>query len=88
MRHGDPAAETLRLAGETGADGLTLPRDASGYARRRWQRLEPNCREHRIALHKVHSVTVVPPGDLTPHRRRPLQGIHPRTGVRGPGTSS
>jgi deoxyribodipyrimidine photo-lyase len=66
IRHGDPVAEALRLAGETGADGLVLARDVSAYARRRWQRLTDGCRERRIALRAVDSVTVVPPGALTP----------------------
>jgi len=66
LRHGDPVEETLRLAGEVGADGLVLARDVSAYARRRWQRLEQGCREQRIALRAVDSVTVVPPGAVAP----------------------
>lgn len=66
IRHGDPVAETMRVADETGADGLVLAGDVSAYARRRWQRLADGCRERRIALRAVDSVTVVPPGALTP----------------------
>jgi deoxyribodipyrimidine photo-lyase len=66
IRHGDPVAEALRVADETGADGLVIARDVSAYARRRWQRLTDGCRERRIALRAVDSVTVVPPGALTP----------------------
>lgn len=66
LRRGDPVEETLRLAGEVGADGLVLARDVSAYARRRWQRLEEGCRERRISLRAVDSVTVVPPGAVTP----------------------
>ncbi len=66
IRHGDPVAETMRVADETGADGLVLAGDVSAYARRRWQRLADACRERRIALRAVDSVTVVPPGALTP----------------------
>jgi deoxyribodipyrimidine photo-lyase len=56
----------LRLAGEVQADAVVLARDVSGYARRRWQRLEQACQEQRIALRAVDSVTVVPPGAVTP----------------------
>jgi deoxyribodipyrimidine photo-lyase len=66
IRRGDPVNEVLRLADETGADGVVLARDVSAYARRRWQRLAEGCRQRRIALHAVDSVTVVPPGALTP----------------------
>jgi deoxyribodipyrimidine photo-lyase len=66
IRHGDPVAETLRLAADVEADGVVLARDVSAYARRRWQRLERECRERRIALRAVDSVTVVPPGAVTP----------------------
>ncbi len=66
IRHGDPVAEALRVAEEAGADGLVLARDVSAYAQRRWQRLTDGCRERRIALRAVDSVTVVQPGALTP----------------------
>ncbi|HEY6792785.1 MAG TPA: deoxyribodipyrimidine photo-lyase [Trebonia sp.] len=66
IRRGDPVTEVLRLAGEVGVDGVVLSRDVSAYARRRWQRLEQGCAERRIALRAVDSVTVVPPGAITP----------------------
>jgi deoxyribodipyrimidine photo-lyase len=66
LRRGDPVEETLRLAAEVNADGLVLARDVSAYAARRWQRLERECNERRIALRAVDSVTVVPPGAVTP----------------------
>jgi deoxyribodipyrimidine photo-lyase len=66
LRRGDPVAETLRLATEVNADGLVLARDVSAYAARRWQRLERECAQRRIALRAVDSVTVVPPGAVTP----------------------
>jgi deoxyribodipyrimidine photo-lyase len=66
LRHGDPAEQALRLASELQADGLVLARDVSRYARRRWQRLERGCQEQRISLRAVDSVTVVPPGAVTP----------------------
>jgi deoxyribodipyrimidine photo-lyase len=66
IRRGDPVTEALAVADETGADGLVLSGDVSAYARRRWQRLDEGCRSRRIALRSVDSVTVVPPGALTP----------------------
>ena len=96
LRHGDPVAEALRLAREVQADGLVLARDVSAYARRRWQRLEEGCREQRIALRAVDSVTVVPPGAVTPagsdHFKvftpywRAWAGYQWRTGVSAPDT--
>ena len=66
LRRGDPVEETMRLAAEVNADGLVLARDVSAYAARRWQRLERECGERRISLRAVDSVTVVPPGAVTP----------------------
>jgi len=66
VRHGDPVTETLRVADETGADGLVLARDVSAYARRRQDRLAQECQPRRIALRAVDSVTVVPPSALAP----------------------
>ena len=66
LRRGDPVQEALRLAAEVDADGLVLARDVSAYAQRRWQRLNRECGQRRIALRAVDSVTVVPPGAVTP----------------------
>ena len=66
IRRGDPVSEVLALADEASADGLVLARDVSAYAQRRWQRLEEGCAQRRIALRAVDSVTIVPPGALTP----------------------
>jgi deoxyribodipyrimidine photo-lyase len=66
LRHGDPVEETLRLAREVGADGLVLARDVSAYAQRRLEKLEQGCQEQRISLRVADSVTVVPPGAVTP----------------------
>ncbi len=66
VRRGDPVTETLKLADEVGADGLVLARDVSAYAQRRWQQLDEGCRSRRISLRGVDSVTVVPPGAVTP----------------------
>jgi len=66
IRCGDPVTEALGVADETDADGLVLAGDVSAYARRRWQGLDEGCRARRMALRAVDSVTVVPPGALTP----------------------
>ncbi|HEY3506210.1 MAG TPA: deoxyribodipyrimidine photo-lyase [Actinocatenispora sp.] len=66
VRQGDPVIETLALARDVRADGIVLARDVSRYAHRRWDRLARACRDERIALRAVDSVTVVPPGAVTP----------------------
>ncbi|HEY0936958.1 MAG TPA: deoxyribodipyrimidine photo-lyase, partial [Trebonia sp.] len=66
VRHGDPVAETLRLAREVDADGLVIARDVSAYAQRRLEKLEHGCQEQRISLQVVDSVTIVRPGAVTP----------------------
>jgi deoxyribodipyrimidine photo-lyase len=66
LRHGDPVAEVLGLARETGAQGIYLSEDVSGYARRRRRRLAERCARERIALRTFPGVTVVPAGALVP----------------------
>ncbi|WP_433299793.1 cryptochrome/photolyase family protein [Actinoplanes sp. CA-030573] len=66
VRHGDPVAETIKLAGETGATMLGMAADVSAYARRRERRLREECDRQRIALRLFPSVTVVDPGSLRP----------------------
>ena len=66
VRRGDPVAEALRLARETGADGIYLSDDVSGYARQRRRRLGEECARERIALRTFPGVTVVPAGELLP----------------------
>ncbi|MDG4827821.1 deoxyribodipyrimidine photo-lyase [Solwaraspora sp. WMMD1047] len=66
LRHGDPVAETIRLATEVGAEGVAVSADVSHYARRREARLRAECERHRIALRVFGGLTVVDPGELTP----------------------
>jgi deoxyribodipyrimidine photo-lyase len=66
VRGGDPITETVRLAREVGADGVAATADVSRYARRREQRLEQACAEHRIALRLFPGLGVVSPGDVRP----------------------
>jgi deoxyribodipyrimidine photo-lyase len=64
IRHGDPVAETLRVASEVDAEGIGLMADASAYARRRERTLHEGA--GRRSVRTFPGVTVVPPGDLQP----------------------
>ncbi|MBP2708158.1 deoxyribodipyrimidine photo-lyase [Microbispora sp. RL4-1S] len=66
VRHGDPVAEAMRVAGETSAAGVWASADVSAFARRREQRLAEACETHRLEFRTFPGVTVVPPGALTP----------------------
>jgi deoxyribodipyrimidine photo-lyase len=66
IRTGDPVAEVIKVATEVGAEGIALSTDVSGYARRREQRLQQECEQHRISLRLFPGTTVVPPGDVRP----------------------
>jgi deoxyribodipyrimidine photo-lyase len=66
IRHGDPAAEVIRLAGQTGAQAVHIAADVSRYAARRQQALARGCERQRLELTVSPGLTVVPPGDLTP----------------------
>jgi deoxyribodipyrimidine photo-lyase len=66
IRRGDPVAETIRLAGEVGAEAVAVSADVSRYARRREERLRKDCDQHRLALRLFPGLTVVDPGTLTP----------------------
>ncbi|WP_433530673.1 cryptochrome/photolyase family protein [Micromonospora sp. CA-263727] len=66
LRHGDPVAETVRLAGEVGAEAVALSADVSRYAERRAGRLRVQCQLHRLHLRFFPGLTVVEPGELTP----------------------
>jgi deoxyribodipyrimidine photo-lyase len=66
IRHGDPVAETIRLAREVGAEAVAVSADVSRYARRREERLRKDCDQHRLALRLFPGLTVVDPGALTP----------------------
>jgi deoxyribodipyrimidine photo-lyase len=69
LRQGDVVAETLRVARETGAEGVFLSEDWSAYAQSRERRLRQACERERIELHSLPGVTVVSPGDLAPADR-------------------
>jgi deoxyribodipyrimidine photo-lyase len=63
IRHGDPVAETIKMARDVAADGIAVAADVSNYARARERRLT----EGSPAAVKIFpSVTVVAPGDIRP----------------------
>lgn len=64
VRIGDPVRETLAVATEVDADGITLMADASRYARRREDGLRAGAGRRWVRLYP--GVTVVPPGGLRP----------------------
>jgi deoxyribodipyrimidine photo-lyase len=66
LRHGDPAAEVIKLAAEVGATAVYLADDVSHYAAARRHALERECARHRIGLTLTPGLTVVPPGELRP----------------------
>ncbi len=65
IRHGNPAAEVIRLAAETSAGAVYIAADVSRYAARRRQVLQQECVRHRLDLTVTPGLTVVPPGE--PH---------------------
>lgn len=70
VRAGDVVEETCRVAAEAGATAVHLAAGVSRYAVRREERLRAELAGERHELH-VHdaSLTVVPPGELTPAGR-------------------
>ncbi|HWS37189.1 MAG TPA: deoxyribodipyrimidine photo-lyase [Actinoplanes sp.] len=66
VRTGDPIAETIAVARETGAETITMAADVSTYAVRRESRLKEESERHRINLELHPGLTVVEPGDLRP----------------------
>ncbi|MFI6345825.1 cryptochrome/photolyase family protein [Streptomyces sp. NPDC050560] len=70
LRRGHAVEEVCRAARESGAREVHMSAGVSGYARRREERLGAALGEAGVAL-RVHdaSVTVVPPGEVTPSGR-------------------
>ncbi|MEV0757009.1 deoxyribodipyrimidine photo-lyase [Streptosporangium sp. NPDC050280] len=66
VRRGDPIAETMRLARETGARAVHVSMDVSTLARRRQRRLAEECERARTAFHMFPGLTIVPPDALRP----------------------
>jgi deoxyribodipyrimidine photo-lyase len=66
VRRGDAVTETMRVAGEVGAQGVFVSEDVSAYAQARERRLSRACEDERVELRVLPGVTVVPPGDLAP----------------------
>ncbi len=66
FRTGDPVRETMRLVEAVGAGRVVLADDASGYARRRADRLRAAARTRGVDVSLFPGVTVVPPLVLAP----------------------
>ncbi len=66
VRRGDPTAETMKVAAETGAASIFVSDDVSRYARRRHHQLSILCANQRVRLVTFSGATVVPPGGLVP----------------------
>ena len=65
IRHGDPVAESVRLAADTGAGAVFVADDITRYAVRRRERLAAECARHRLELTITPQHGVVPAGDMT-----------------------
>ncbi|GAA2991351.1 deoxyribodipyrimidine photo-lyase [Streptosporangium longisporum] len=66
VRRGDTVAETMRLAGETGADAVYASLDVSTFARLRQRGLTEECERARMEYRLFPGLTVVPPDALRP----------------------
>ena len=66
VRHGDPTAETMKVAAQTGAASIFVSDDVSRYARQRHFRLSMVCVHQRVRLVTFPGPTVVAPGQLVP----------------------
>jgi deoxyribodipyrimidine photo-lyase len=66
IRHGDPVAETMRLAAETGAGEIFVAGDVTRYAARRQRELAAGCARQRTGLTVTPQHAVVPAGEVTP----------------------
>ncbi len=66
VREGEVVKETMRVAGECGAEELHVSADWSAYARQRERRLADACGEGRIEFTAHPGVTIVEPGAVTP----------------------
>ncbi|HTW01108.1 MAG TPA: deoxyribodipyrimidine photo-lyase [Streptosporangiaceae bacterium] len=66
IRRGDPVTEVIKLARQTGAEGVFCADDVSAHAARRRRRLTGACRAARLELAVCPGITVVAPGSLRP----------------------
>jgi deoxyribodipyrimidine photo-lyase len=68
LRRGEPAAELVRLARETGATGVWWNRDASPYARARDATVEAACRAAGLEPRAFADATLSEPDEVVPAR--------------------
>ncbi len=66
IRRGDPVAETVTVAAETGAESVHVTGDGSGYAARRERTLREALGRAGIALRVHPGNAVVEPGEVAP----------------------
>ena len=66
IRRGDPVAESLRLAADTGAAAVFVADDVTRYATRRREKLAAECGRQRLELAVTPQHAVVPAGAVTP----------------------
>ncbi|MEV4376013.1 deoxyribodipyrimidine photo-lyase [Streptosporangium sp. NPDC049644] len=66
VRKGDQVAETMRLAGESGAGAVHTGMDVSTLAHRRQRRLAVECERAGVEFRAFPGLTVVPPDALRP----------------------
>ncbi len=66
IRDGDPAAEALALAEQTGAEAIHLGEDVSAHAARRLRRLRVGCGRAGVELRLFPGVMVAEPGAVLP----------------------
>jgi deoxyribodipyrimidine photo-lyase len=68
VRRGEPAAELVRVARETGASGVWWNRDYTPYARERDVAVNTACRAAGLEPHALDDAVLTEPGDVTPAR--------------------
>lgn len=66
VRHGDPVAETMKVAAAVHATAVFLAGDVSRYARKREERLAHRGAHARVEVVRFPGVNVVAPGELVP----------------------
>ena len=66
IRQGDPVAEAIKLARSVEAEGIAMAADVTAYAKKRRQKLQEECDEHRISLKVFPGISILSPGDVRP----------------------
>jgi len=77
VRHGDPVAEVLHVARETGTQHVHVAIDFAPYGRKRDAAVRSALQEHNITLHEDDSPYAVNPGVVRKDDGNPLQVFTP-----------